>query len=342
MKIAVDVMGGDFAPQELVSGARSYLQSGGNAELILVGKESAIREIMPDLPEGCEIYDTPDFVEMGETPLQALRKKKNASIAVAARLVREGKADALLSAGSTGAQMAASFLEIGRIPGIERPAIAVMLPSSEDYGVLLLDVGANVDCRAHHLVQFALMGSAYYEKVCGVKNPKVGVLSIGEESSKGNDITKSAYELLQKSSLNFIGNVEADHLYFGKAHVVVCDGFVGNVLLKASESISELIQGALFKSAKAAEIAPEKLMMLKGGLKKFSPDAPEYSAAPLLGIDGVSVVCHGKSRAPVIANAITLAATYASHGVVGLIQSHIEKEGLDSPDNPTAPAPAGK
>jgi glycerol-3-phosphate acyltransferase PlsX len=285
---------------------------------------------MPELPAGCEIYDTPDFVDMGEAPLQALRKKKDASIAVAARLVREGKADALLSAGSTGAQMAASFLEIGRIPGIERPAIAVMLPSSEDYGVLLLDVGANVDCRAPHLLQFALMGAAYYERVCGIKKPKIGVLSIGEEASKGNELTKNVFELLQNSSLNFIGNVEADHLYYGKAHVVVCDGFVGNVLLKASESISELIQGALLKSAKGAEIVPEKLMMLKAGLKKFSPDAPEYSAAPLLGINGVSVVCHGKSKAPVIANALTLAASYASTGVVSLIHRQIEKEGLNT------------
>lgn len=330
MKIAVDVMGGDYAPNELVAGARSYLQSGGKAELILVGKESAIREIMPDIPDRCEIYDTPDFIEMEEAPLQALRKKKNASIAVAARLVRQGKADALLSAGSTGAQMAASFLEIGRIPGIERPAIAVMLPTSEDHGVLLLDVGANVDCRAPHLVQFALMGSAYYEKVCGIKKPKVGILSIGEESSKGNELTKSVFDLLQNTSLNFIGNVEADHLYYGKAHVVICDGFVGNVILKASESISELIQSSLFKAAKGADIAPEKMMALKLALKKFSPDSPEYSAAPLLGINGVSVVCHGKSKASVIANALTLAESCASTGVVSLIHRQIEKEGINT------------
>ncbi|PKL45741.1 MAG: phosphate--acyl-ACP acyltransferase [Candidatus Riflebacteria bacterium HGW-Riflebacteria-1] len=334
MKIAVDVMGGDYAPQELVSGARSYLENGGDAELILVGRESAIREIMPELPKGCEIYDTPDFVEMGEAPMQALRKKKNASIAVAARLVREGKADALLSAGSTGAQMAASFLEIGRIPGVERPAIAVMLPSVDDHGVLLLDVGANVDSRANHLFQFAQMGSAYYERVCGIKKPKVGILSIGEEASKGNELTKAVYDSLKESSLNFVGNVEADHLYHGQAHVVVCDGFVGNVLLKASESISELIQGLLFKAAKGAAIAPEQLMQLKAGLKKFSPDAPEYSAAPLLGINGVSVVCHGKSKASVIANALMLARSYVSAGVVDFIHSQVVKEVMSTEDVP--------
>jgi glycerol-3-phosphate acyltransferase PlsX len=230
--------------------------------------------------------------------------------------------------------MAASFLEIGRIPGVERPAIAVMLPTSEDHGVLLLDVGANVDCRANHLFQFAQMGSAYYERVCGIKRPKVGILSIGEEASKGNELTKLVYDSLKGSSLNFIGNVEADHLYYGKAHVIVCDGFVGNVLLKASESLSELIHDGLLKAARGASILPEQLLQLKAGLKKFSPDAPEYSAAPLLGINGVSVVCHGKSKASVIANALMLAGSYASTGVVGFIHSQVEKEGMSSVDTP--------
>ena len=323
MKIAIDVMGGDFAPKELVLGAQAYLEKG-DAELILVGKETAIREIMPEIPQRCEIIDTSEHVEMGESPLKALRKKRNASIAVAARLVKEGKADALLSAGSTGAQMAASLMEMGRIPGIERPAISVFLPTAEDNGVLLLDVGANVDCRPQHLVQFAAMGSAYYERVCGVANPKVGVLSIGEEASKGNELTKNVYETLSNTNLNFIGNIEADHLYYGKAHVVVCDGFVGNVLLKASESISELIQGALFTAAKGAELLPEQQLKLKAGLRRFNPESPEYSGAPLLGVNGVSVVCHGKSKAPVITNAIQLAASCAATDVVALIKSRLE------------------
>lgn len=332
MKIAVDVMGGDFAPKELVLGAQKFLQNNSDAELILVGKESAIRETLPELPERCEIVDTPEFVEMGEPPMQALRKKKNASIAVAARLVSEGRADALLSAGSTGGQMVASLMELGRIPGVDRPAISVMLPTAKDHGVLLLDVGANVDCKPHHLLQFALMGAAYYEKVCKISRPAIGILNIGEEASKGNDLTKSTYELIANSSLNFIGNVEADHLYYGKAHVVVCDGFVGNVLLKGSESISELIQGAVFKSVQSLDVSPEKQQSLKAGLKKFSSDAPEYSAAPLLGINGVSVVCHGKSRAPIIANAIKLAANYASTGVIDLIQKQVQEEGVGEDD----------
>lgn len=326
MKIAIDVMGGDYAPKELVTGARSYIELGGEASLILVGNESAIRETLPELPSNCEIYHTDEVVDMGESPLSALRKKKNASVAVAARLVREGKADAFLSAGSTGAQMAASLLEMGRIPGIERPAISVMLPSGGETGVLLLDVGANVDVRASHLVQFAVMGSAYFEKICGVKNPKVGLLSVGEEEGKGNELTKAAFPLLKSESrINFIGNIEADNLYYGKAHVVVCDGFAGNVLLKASESVSELIQGTLFKAAMAAEITPEKLQAIKKGLKKYSPDSPEYSGAPLLGLNGVSIVCHGKSKAHVISNAITLAENCAKTDFINLIKQNMSE-----------------
>lgn len=318
MKIAVDVMGGDFAPQELVLGAKSYLETG-NAELILVGDEGKILSVLSDIPKGCTIKNTSEYVEMGESPMKALRRKRNASIAVAARLIKSGEASAVLSAGSTGAQMAASLLEIGRIEGIERPAISVLLPTAKEYGVLLLDVGANVDCKPRHLAQFGIMGAAYYERVCGIKNPKVGILSIGEEASKGNDLTKSTFKILEESSLNFVGNVEADHLYFGAANVIICDGFVGNVLLKASESISELIQGSFLKAAISMGMQQEKIMSIKTGMKKFSHDSPEYSAAPLLGINGVSVVCHGKSKAPVIANALRLAESYATNDVIGLI-----------------------
>ncbi|MGM0598861.1 MAG: phosphate acyltransferase PlsX [Candidatus Rifleibacteriota bacterium] len=327
MKIAVDVMGGDFAPRELVLGAQDFASKNPDVGLVLVGKESAIRETMSELPANCSVVDTPEFIEMGDAPMQALRRKKKASIAVATRLVRNKEVDALLSAGSTGAQMVASLMELGRIPGVDRPAISVMLPSAKDHGVLVLDVGANVDCKPHHLLQFALMGSAYYQKVCKIERPAVGLLNIGEEPSKGNENTKATYELLSKSSLNFVGNVEADLLYYGKANVVICDGFVGNVLLKASESISELIQGAVFKTAQQLNVPSELLVNLKSGLKKFSSDAPEYSAAPLLGINGVSVVCHGKSKAKVISNAIELAVSYASTGVIDLIQKQVEKEG---------------
>ena len=323
MKIAIDVMGGDFAPQELIAGAKNYLQENDEAGLILVGDEKIIRELWSDLPEKCEVFHTDEVVEMGEHPLHALRQKKNASVAVCARLVKQGKADGFISAGSTGAQMAASLLELGKIKGIERPAISVMLPTAGDSGVLILDVGANVDVRASHLFEFALMGSAYYEKVCNVERPKIGLLNIGEEEAKGNELTKAAYAILKDSSLNFIGNVEPDRLFQGKANVVVCDGFVGNILLKTSEGLSETMQGAMFKAAMS--LGQETVAQFKKSIKKFSPSSPEYSAAPLLGVNGVSLVCHGKSKAPIISNAIKLAVSCAKSNYVDLITNELTK-----------------
>lgn len=323
MKIAIDVMGGDFAPQELIAGAKNYLQENDEAGLILVGDEKIIRELWSDLPEKCEVFHTDEVVEMGEHPLHALRQKKNASVAVCARLVKQGKADGFISAGSTGAQMAASLLELGKIKGIERPAISVMLPTSGDSGVLILDVGANVDVRASHLFEFALMGSAYYEKICNVERPKIGLLNIGEEEAKGNELTKAAYAILKDSSLNFIGNVEPDRLFQGKANVVVCDGFVGNILLKTSEGLSETMQGAMFKAAMS--LGQETVAQFKNSIKKFSPSSPEYSAAPLLGVNGVSLVCHGKSKAPIISNAIKLAVSCAKSNYVDLITKELTK-----------------
>lgn len=322
MKIAVDVMGGDFAPLEILLGAKAFVENGGG-QLILVGPEAEIRKVLPELPAGCEIEHTSEWIEMGEAPAQAMRKKKNSSIAVASRLVAQGKADACLSAGSTGAQMASALLEIGRIPGVERPAIAVVMPTTINTGVVVLDVGANVDCRPQHLQQFGILGSAYYERIFSVPSPKIGLLNVGAEAGKGNEITKAAYALLEKENLNFIGNIEADHLFEGVAHVVVCDGFVGNVLLKTSEGIADAFGGAIREGIKKAEASKETAGKILSSLRRFQPDAPEYSAAPLLGIAGCSIVCHGKSKAPVIANALHLAARYASTDVVGLISKNL-------------------
>ncbi len=324
MKIAVDVMGGDFAPLEILSGAKKFLESG-SAQLILVGREADIRKHLPEIPSGCEIEDTPDFIEMGEAPAQALRKKKNASIALAARLVKQGKAQAFLSAGSTGAQMAASLLEIGRIPGVERPAVAVVFPTHDGKGVVILDVGANVDCKPNHLLQFGMMGSAYFERIFNVSAPKIGLLNVGSEAGKGNDLAKAAYPMMQESSLNFVGNVEADHLFEGAANVVVCDGFVGNVLLKTSEGVSDAVIGAIREGISKSKLSKEESKVIFSSLARYRVDAPEYSAAPLLGINGCSVVCHGKSKAPVILNALNLAAKYSSTDVVGLISRNFSK-----------------
>jgi glycerol-3-phosphate acyltransferase PlsX len=327
MKIAVDVMGGDFAPRELVLGAQEYLKTG-TAGLILVGRESEIRQILPELPANCEIADTPEFVEMGETPTVALRKKKNASVAVAARLVKQNKAAAFLSAGSTGAQLAACLLEIGRIPGVERPPISVLLPTAREHGVLVCDVGANVDCRPLHLLQFALMGSAYYEAICRTPQPRVGLLNVGSEPGKGNEQVKAAYELLAKAPINFIGNIEPDHMYAGEAHVVVCDGFVGNILLKTSEGVAEMIMNPLKQVIAQAGLPPAVAGQLATQLRRYQPDAPEYSGAPLLGIAGGAIVCHGKSKARVIAHALRLAVEYAQTDVIGTIAQQVARAGL--------------
>lgn len=324
--IAIDVMGGDFAPRELVQGALQYLTAGGDAHLLLVGKGDAIRDIAGTLPERCEIIDTPEMIEMGEPPAQGLRRKKRASVALAARLVKEGKAQAFLSAGSTGAQLAASLLEIGRIPGIERPGVPVLFPTGSNQGVLAIDVGANVDCRPLHLLHFALMGAAYYERAFGVASPRVGLLNVGAEAGKGNDLTKAVYEQLRGSHLNFVGNVEADHLFEGGTHVVVCDGFVGNVLLKASEGLAGMLLGTVRGALQQSTIDPEAVRTVLSAIRRFQPDLPEYSAAPLLGIAGGSMVLHGKSKAPVVANAINLAARFVKTDVVGLISSHLAQE----------------
>jgi len=333
MKIAIDVMGGDFAPREVVLGAKQFLETG-EAGLILVGRESEIKAVLPVLPSECEIADTPEFIEMGEPPAQTLRKKKNASVAVAARLVKQGKAAAFVSAGSTGAQMAASLIEIGRVPRIERPAVSVLIPTNGEGGVMVLDVGANVDCKPVHLVQFALMGSAYYERICRVSNPKVGLLNVGSEPGKGNELAKAVYEMMEnaKDKINFVGNVEADHMFAGEVHVLVCDGFVGNVLLKTSEGLSELLSGVMKKEMSKVGILKETIGAVFAGMRRYQADSPEYSGAPLLGIAGGSIVCHGKSKAPVIANAISLATKYSSTDVIGLISQRLKNPELEIPN----------
>lgn len=334
MNLAIDAMGGDFAPKEIVFGVVEFCRLHGNSNLIdeiyLVGDEKSILSCLEsnELPKKVRIINTPEYVLMDEQPTVALRKKKNASIALAARLVKEHKASAFISAGSTGAQLAASLLEIGKISGIERPPISVFLPTTSENGVLICDVGANVDCRPLHLLQFAVMGSIYYEEICKIKMPKVGLLNVGAEAGKGNELTKLAFELLKKAPINFIGNIEPDHMFAGEAHVVVCDGFVGNILLKTSEGVAEMILQSIHAWLKNSNISQQNYIDLLQILKKFQPDAPEYSGAPLLGIDGAVIVCHGKSKARVIAQAIRLAANYAKSNVISIIKERIESLNL--------------
>ncbi|MFZ5599743.1 MAG: phosphate acyltransferase PlsX [Bacillota bacterium] len=320
-------MGGDHAPMEIVRGARDAAHELG-VHIILVGDEEKIqRELDGDTAGGLiTIVHAPEVVEMDEHPVNAIRKKKNSSIVVATQLVKEGVADAVVSAGSTGAQMASSLLILGRIAGVDRPAISTLLPTAKGV-VALLDVGANVDCRPQHLKQFAVMGSLYAEKVLGLPNPKVGLLNIGSEETKGNDLTLASYGLLKEAEIHFIGNVEGRDLFLGSTDVAVCDGFVGNVVLKSAEGLAMSILGMFQQEMGRLEdiLGRERIMHILGGFKRRM-DYAEYGGAPLLGVDGVSVISHGSSRARAIKNAIRVAKETVQQGLVPAIKANLEKE----------------
>ncbi|HHY27556.1 MAG TPA: phosphate acyltransferase PlsX [Desulfitobacterium dehalogenans] len=328
IRIAVDAMGGDHAPGEIVKGALRSIEYF-DIEVILVGRPELIKEFLPqgNLPAKVRIKEANQVVGMDEHPAQAVRRKKDSSIVVATRLVKEGEADALVSAGSTGAQMAASLLGLGRIKGIDRPAIVTVLPTLEG-GKLLLDVGANPDAKPEHLLQYAMMGSIYAESILGIENPKVGLLNIGTEETKGNELTQTAYPLLQKAPLNFIGNVEGRAIPYGQAaDVVVCEGFVGNVVLKTTEGLA----GALFQliKEKITSTPLRKLgaLAIKPGLKEIAKmmDYAEYGGAPLLGVNGISIISHGSSNEKAIFNAIRVAKECVESGFIEEIRKELPR-----------------
>lgn len=310
MRIAIDAMGGDYAPEEIVKGALQAAQAYPETELILVGQSERILEFLPasGCPQNVSLREAAEIIGMEEHPANAVRKKKDASIVVATRMVKEGDADAVVSAGSTGAQMAAALLGLGRIKGIERPAIATVIPTIEG-GKLLLDVGANPDAKPEHLVQYAIMGSIYAEKILGIANPRVALLNIGTEETKGNELAQTTYPLLKEAPINFVGNIEGRDFPYGRSDVTVCDGFVGNVVLKTTEGLA----GALFQliKEKITSTTVRKLgaLAIKPGLKEIAQmlDYAEYGGAPLLGVNGISVICHGSSKQKAIFNAIRVA-----------------------------------
>jgi len=309
MRIALDAMGGDHGPDEQIAGAIQALEET-DLELILVGNESAIQARLKKL-DPCEkilsrlqIVHTSEMVEMGESPVDAIRKKKNSSVMLAFDLVKKGQAQAAVSAGNSGATMAAALRKLGRLKNVIRPGIANAFPTLKK-PVVMMDVGANVDCRPQHLFQFAIMGSAL-SRVFDIESPKVGILSIGEESSKGNQLVKETYAMLADSSLNFIGNVEGRDIFQGNVDVIVCDGFVGNICLKVSEGLveaaTEMIRAGIIGSLKA-KIG---YFLARPVFRKFKKrvDYAEYGGAPLLGINGTGIICHGKSNSFAIKNAI--------------------------------------
>ena len=332
MRIAVDAMGGDYAPEEIVLGAIQAVKEM-DVEVTLVGDGNAIKPLLVkhqgDSLGRLTLIHATEVIEMCEQPGVAVRKKKDASIVVATRLVKEGRCDAVVAAGSTGAAVAAAMFGLGRIRGVGRPTIATPLPSLTGT-TILLDSGANVDSKPRHLVGSAVMGSIYAQYVLAIQHPRVGLLNIGEEESKGNEQALASYPLLkQLKTIHFVGNVEGRDIPKGTVDVVVCDGFVGNVVLKFGEglasAIMQLIKDAIKNSGFLAKLASLAILPALRGLKK-KLDYAEYGGAPLLGVNGGFIICHGSSKAKAIKNAIRAASDIAEQKVVDHIRETIAKE----------------
>ena len=313
--IAVDAMGGDLGPSVVVPGAIEAARQTG-AKILLVGNEATLDGELNRLsPSGVdlEIVHAPEVAGMDEKPSDILRRKKNASIQVACRLVRDGAAQGVVSAGHSGASVACGMFIMGRIPGVERPALASLLPTEKE-PVVLLDVGATVDCKPYNIFQFGLMGDAFARDILNKESPRVGLLSIGEEEGKGNSQVKEAYELFKMAqNLNFSSNIEGRDLFTGEMDVAVCDGFVGNVALKLSEglglSLSRVLKRELLNSGFLPKLGS---LLAKSAFRRFAKvvDYAEYGGAPLLGLQNISIVCHGRSNAKAICNATRMATLF--------------------------------
>lgn len=328
-KIVVDAMGGDFAPQNAVVGAVQALRIDSGIELYLVGRKSEIISVLKKNNLNFDdnfIINAEQVIEMGESPTSALKSKPDSSIVVGARLVKEKKAHAFVSAGNTGAMMSASTLIIGRIPGVGRPTIGAEIPNI--YGTCYLyDVGAGKDAKPIHLLEYAIMGSIYSKEMGGVSNPSVGVLSMGEEEGKGNEVANEAYNLIKNSKLNFIGNVEGRDILTGKVDVVVCDGFVGNILLKFGEAVPKLLKHLLEQTAKKNIIDALKILLVKSTLRKAlkSLDYQEHGGVPLLGVNGISIIGHGSSTPKAITNMVLKAKLMYDRHLVDKIENSIKE-----------------
>lgn len=330
MRISIDAMGGDFAPREIVAGTLQAAQKlQGIEKLFLVGDERSIQAELNKhqgtIPSCIEIIHASEVVEMGEPPAGAIRRKKDSSIARSVELVKNGKADAIFSAGNTGAAVAAATLKLRTLEGVARPAIATVMPTPQDPFVLL-DAGANPDSTPEMIQQYAVMGSIYSREILGVDNPSIGLLSIGGEASKGNETTKKTFGLLEKTNLNFIGNVESGDLYAGKVSVAVCDGFVGNVVLKTSEAVARMISNWLKEMFRANPLRVLGYFFARGVFKemKSHADPSSYGGAPLLGANGVVIIGHGSSNALATFNAIRVASEAIAHDVNHLIEAELK------------------
>ncbi len=327
MAIAVDLMGGDHAPHAPLRGALEA-RSGVAMPLLLVGPRDRMQSLLDASPADAagaapvELVDAPEQIGMDEHPVEAVRRKPGASLVVAARLLREGRASALVSAGNTGAVLAASLLHVGRLRGVERPALAVVLPL---FGgpVVLIDAGANVDCRPSHLLQFGMLGGAFARVLLGIERPRVGLLNIGEEPTKGNEAAQQAHRLMAERVEGFVGNVEGKDVFAGACDVVVCDGFVGNVLLKSIEGFASSLLGAIRQQALETVRGRLGGLLLKPALRRLRDrlDYRTYGGAFLVGVRGVVVVAHGRSDERAMANAVRMAARGVQEGLVAALES---------------------
>jgi glycerol-3-phosphate acyltransferase PlsX len=332
MRIVVDAMGGDDAPEVVVQGVQAYLKDG-PADIVLIGQEDKVRPLLnqyPLPPARVQFRHASQVIDMDEHPAEAVKAKTDSSMVVGMEMIRSGEADAFMSAGNSGGVLAAALFHLGRIPGIKRPALSTVFPTAKGFA-FILDIGANTDCRAQYLQQFGLMGSIYSERVLGIPNAKVAILSNGEEPGKGSMLVQEAFELLKGSGLNFIGNVEGKDVPTGMADVVVTDGFTGNVLIKMAEGVAALMLDIIGEEIRSRKIAMVGALLAKPAFRavKRRLDYAEYGGAPLLGVRGVVIIAHGRSNAKAICNAIRVAERAVDGNVVEQIKQGLaERTGL--------------
>lgn len=329
--VALDAMGGDNAPKEMIKGAVQALERTDAVQVLLVGKEDVIRAELAQYTYDkarIEIVNATEVIETAEPPVNAIRRKKDSSIVVGMKLVKEGKADAFVSAGSSGAVLVGGQVIVGRIKGVERPPLAPLIPTEKGVS-LLVDCGANVDARPSHLVQFAKMGSIYMEHVVGIKNPKVGIVNIGAEEEKGNALVKETFPLLkEEKDINFIGSVEAREIPHGQADVIVCEAFAGNIILKLFEGVGSVLISEIKKGMMGSLRSKIGALLVKPALKKTLKnfDSSEYGGAPLLGLNGLVVKTHGSSTAKEICNTIVQCVTFKEQKINEKIKESIQPE----------------
>lgn len=333
MKIAIDAMGGDHAPKSAVVGAIQAVKEYG-VEVYLVGIKEEIHKHMAEEDKSNEkitIIEASEVIGNDDTPVTAIKQKKDSSMVVGLKQVKEGSCDAFLSAGSTGAFLAGSLLKVGRIKGIDRPALSPLIPTTKGL-CMIIDAGANLDSKPKNLQQFAIMGSIYMEKVMGISSPRVGLLNVGTEEGKGNDLTKQSYELLRQLNINFIGNIEARDVAEGICDVCVCDGFAGNVLLKTTEGVAQAIFDILKDILMESVVTKVAALMLKKGLRSFKKkfDYKEVGGAPFMGIDGIMIKAHGSSDERAIKNAVRQAKLLYDNKCLDIIRQEISKTEVDT------------